>query len=98
MSETTKKSSITLTTFHAYEWEDLLNVFPGDFPAHANECVGASNKVSFGDAEWTLIEGSIALSILIDAWYSWDENENHEIEPIQELLPDLNGALVALRG
>jgi hypothetical protein len=91
-------NNITPTTFVAYEWNDLLSVFPDDFADHAYETLETSGKVTFGDAEHTLIKGTRAERILYDAWDDWDGAEEHSRREVFARLPSLINALVALNG
>ena len=91
-------NNITPTTFVAYEWNDLLRALPDDFADLAYEVLGASSKVTFGDAEHTLIKGTLAMRILFDAWDEWDGAEEHDRNEVFARLPSLINALVALNG
>lgn len=93
-------NNITPTTFVAYEWNDLLSVFPDDFADHAYEVLETSGDmyVTFGDAEHTLIKGTLATRVLFDAWDDWDGAEEHNRNEVFNRLPSLINALVALNG
>jgi hypothetical protein len=90
-------NNITPTTFVAYEWYDLLSLFPEGFEDHARERMNNKGP-SYGDAEATLIKGTRAERILYDAWDSWDGAEEHNRREVFARLPSLIDALVALDG
>lgn len=89
---------IQIVHIPTYMWDDLVALFPEDFVEEANDTIGASNKVSFGDAEYTIIKGTLAERILFDAWDAWDGAEEHDRNEVFNRLPSLINALVALRG
>jgi hypothetical protein len=89
---------IQIVHIPAYMWDDIVDLFPEDFAEEANDTIGNSNKVSFGDAEYTLIKGTLALRILYDAWSMWNGSEEHDRNEVFARLPSLVNALVALRG
>ena len=81
----------------AYMWDDLVHLFPEGFADVANERM--TNKgPSFGDAEYTIFNGTLAERILFDAWDAWDGAEEHDRNEVFNRLPSLINALVALRG
>ena len=88
-------NNITPTTYVAYEWYDLLRLFPEGFEDHACERMDETGP-SYGDAEATLIEGTLAERILYDAWDSWDGAEEHSRLEVFARLPALVDALVAI--
>lgn len=90
-------NNITPTTFVAYEWYDLLSLFPEGFEERANERM-ANKGPSYGDAEATLIKGTLAERVLHDAWSSWDGAAGHDRREVFSRLPSLVNALVALNG
>jgi hypothetical protein len=98
MTDTNQAADVPLETFQAYMWDDLVALFPEDFAEEANEAIGNSNKVSFGDAEYTLIKGTLALRILYDAWEDYDGADSDDVGKVFARLPSLVNALVALRG
>jgi|GEM_PF-5311187 len=59
----------TIETVHipVYMWDDIVDLFPEGFADVACEALENSNKVSFGDAEYTIIKGTLAQRILFDA-------------------------------
>ena len=81
----------------AYMWDDLVALFPEDFADVASDAL-AGSAVSFGDAEYTIIKGTLAQRILFDAWDAWDGAEEHDRNEVFNRLPSLINALVALRG
>lgn len=85
-----------LQAFQAYIWDELVALFPADFAEEANETLGASNKVTFGDAEWTLVDGELAEELLLRAWDNW--SAEYGAGGAAPALPRLAGSLVALRG
>lgn len=94
-------NTIKPVTFTAYEWNDLLSVFPEGYADHAYETLETSGDVSFGDAEATLIKGTLAERILHRAWDSWDGITSGPVLSRHEVfsrLPSLVNALVALNG
>jgi hypothetical protein len=88
-------NNITPTTFVAYEWYDLLSLFPEGFEDHVRRVSGGDD---YGDAEATLIKGTRAERILYDAWDSWRGAEEHSRREVFARLPSLINALVALDG
>ena len=98
MTDTNQAADVPLETFQAYMWDDLVALFPEDFVEHANDTIGASSKVSFGDAEHTLIKGTLALRILYDAWETYDGDADDDAGKVFSRLPSLVNSLVALRG
>lgn len=82
----------------AYMWDDIVDLFPEDFAGVAYAIINDGSAVSFGDAEYTIIEGTLATRILFDAWDGWDGAEEHDRNEVFNRLPSLVNALVALRG
>ena len=87
------------TTYEAYAWEDLVAVFPKAFHNVAHDFLCAQDSITFGDAEYTLIHGTMAYAILEDAWHEWPDNADYNADEFFNKLPDLtDGSLVALLG
>jgi hypothetical protein len=82
----------------AYMWDDIVDLFPEDFANVASDALGDSDMDAFGDAEYTIIKGTLATRILFDAWDGWDGAEEHDRNEVFARLPSLINALVALRG
>ena len=92
-------NTIKPVTFTAYEWNDLLSVFPEGYADHAYETLETSSDVSFGDAEATLIKGTLAERILHRAWDTWEDGpEGLDRREVFSRLPSLVNALVSLNG
>ena len=89
---------IQIVHIPAYMWDDLVALFPEDFAEVANTALGDTDRVSFGDAEYTIIQGIHAERILYYAWDTWDGAEEHDRNEVFARLPSLINALVALRG
>lgn len=91
-------NNIKPVTFTAYEWNDLLSVFPEGFADYATDMMGEKGP-AFGDAEHTLIKGTLAERILHRAWDTWEDGpEGHDRREVFSRLPSLVNALVALNG
>ena len=63
---TDTNSTIPSESFEAYMWDDLLEVFPQEVQEAAS--ILGDNAFTYGDAEYTLIKGSVVERILYDAW------------------------------
>lgn len=89
---------IQIVQIPVYMWDDLVDLLPEGFADVAHDALGDSDRVSFGDAEYTVIKGTLAQRILFDAWDGWDGAEDHDRTEVFGRLPSLINAHVALRG
>ena len=85
--------------YEAYAWEDLVAVFPKEFHGMAQDFLCYQDSITFGDAEYTLIHGSLAYALLDDAWDEWPDHSEYNKDDFFTKLPALtDGSLVALLG
>ena len=94
-------STIPVENFGAYLWDDLIEDFPVSVQERAQQLL--LEVVTFGDAEWTLIKGSLAERLLYDAWSEIvpeGEDRDESWCSMSAHLPSLiaPGTLVAVRG
>ena len=93
---TDTNSKIPSESFEAYMWDDLLEVFPQEVQEAAS--ILGDNSFSYGDAEYTLIKGTVVERILYDAWDEVLGSHCSARAPTFARLPSLIGKLVAIRG
>jgi len=93
---TDTNSTIPSESFEAYMWDDLLEVFPQEVQEAASTL--GDNAFTYGDAEYTLIKGSVVERILYNAWDEVEGSDSPARASTFARLPSLIGKLVAIRG
>ena len=93
---TDTNSTIPSESFEAYMWDDLLEVFPQEVQEAAS--ILGDNAFTYGDAEYTLIKGSVVERILYNAWDEVEGSDSPDRASTFARLPCLIGKLVAIRG
>lgn len=93
---TDTNNTIPSESFEAYMWDDLLEVFPQEVQEAAS--ILGDNAFTYGDAEYTLIKGSVVERILYNAWDEVEGSDSPGRASTFARLPSLVGKLVAIRG
>jgi len=93
---TDTNNTIPSESFEAYMWDDLLEVFPQEVQEAAS--ILGDNAFTYGDAEYTLIKGSVVERILYNAWDEVEGSDSPARASTFARLPSLIGKLVAIRG
>lgn len=93
---TDTNNTIPSESFEAYMWDDLLEVFPQEVQEAAS--ILGDNAFTYGDAEYTLIKGSVVERILYNAWDEVEGSDSPVRASTFARLPSLVGKLVAIRG
>ena len=90
--------AIEADTLEVYHLDDILGLFPGEFEAPFMERLG--QDVTFGDAQYTLVKGSLIDRMLHDEWDEGDWATDAMKARVWSEWPRLfnPGVLVAVRG
>jgi hypothetical protein len=79
-----------------YIYNDISDQLPDDIRKLVDDTI--DNKVSFGDAEYTIIKGTFLERIIHDAFESsGDYSDERKMEILRDI-PSLINALVAING
>jgi hypothetical protein len=91
-----KEVIVPKVNIEVYMLHDIVDRLPDDIYNIVDDAI--DNKVSFGDAEYTIIKGSFLERIIHDAFESSGDYSNESKAEILREIPSLVNALIAING
>jgi hypothetical protein len=83
-------------SIEVYIYNDISDQLPDDIRKLVDDTI--DNKVSFGDAEYTIIKGTFLERIIHDAFESSGDYSDERKAEILKDIPSLINALIAING
>ncbi len=91
-----KEVMVPKVSIEVYMLHDILDRLPDDIYNIVDDSI--DNKVSYGDAEYTIIKGTFLERIIHDAFESSGDYSDERKAEILKDIPSLINALIAING